>query len=146
MLVPEVWDENEDLGRDPVDWGEPVPPELDRTEDLQSVLPDSKNLKHDIHQHPLTCPANLLVVNLVLAQGSCDAVNSHFRYQIQLDPTLLVYLLPEARSSSSFLAARKRRDIEEPPPRRVLLVVKVDMIEIHENLRPTICDVKLSAG
>jgi hypothetical protein len=46
-LVPEVRNESENFGRDPVDWGEPVPPGSNQTEDLESVPLENIDLKHD---------------------------------------------------------------------------------------------------
>ena len=55
--------------------------------------------------------------NLILAQGSRDAVNLHVRHQVKSTPTILAHL-PEVTPCSSFLTAHKRRDMELPPPRR----------------------------
>jgi hypothetical protein len=45
--VPEVRNDSEDFGRDPVDRGEAVPPEPNETEDLESVLLESVDLKSE---------------------------------------------------------------------------------------------------
>ena len=45
VLVPEVRNESEDLGGDPIDWGEPVSPVSDQAEDLESVLLKNVDLK-----------------------------------------------------------------------------------------------------
>ena len=45
VLVPEVRDEDEDLWRDAVDWGEPVIPGPDQAEDLEGILLESLDLR-----------------------------------------------------------------------------------------------------
>jgi hypothetical protein len=45
--VPEVWNDSEDFGWDPVDWGEAVPPEPNETKDLESVLLENVDLKSE---------------------------------------------------------------------------------------------------
>ena len=45
VLTPEVGNENEDLGRDAVDWGELVIPGPDQVEDLESITLESLNLR-----------------------------------------------------------------------------------------------------
>ena len=45
ILVPEVGNESENLGRDLVDWCERVPPESDQGEDFGSVLLKSVDLQ-----------------------------------------------------------------------------------------------------
>ena len=42
---PEVRDESEDFGWDPVDWREAVPPGPDQAEDLENVLLESIELE-----------------------------------------------------------------------------------------------------
>ena len=44
-LAPELWNENEDLERDAVDWGKFVIPGSDQVEDLKSVVLESLDLR-----------------------------------------------------------------------------------------------------
>ena len=55
ILIPEVWNEDEDLGRDLIDWCEPVPPGSDQAEDLGSVLLESANLKEGTREPLPVC-------------------------------------------------------------------------------------------
>ena len=45
VLAPELGNENEDFGRDAVDWGKPIVPGPDQAEDLESVLLKSLDLR-----------------------------------------------------------------------------------------------------
>ena len=44
MALPELRNEREDFGRDPVDWQDPVPPGSNRLEDLENFLLKSGEL------------------------------------------------------------------------------------------------------
>ena len=50
---PKVRNESEDLGRDPVDRGEAVPPGPDQAEDFKSVPFESSDLKESTHKWPV---------------------------------------------------------------------------------------------
>ena len=50
VLVPEIRNDSEDLGRDLVDWREPVPPVSDETENFGSVPLKNVNLKEGAHK------------------------------------------------------------------------------------------------
>ena len=52
--TPEIGNEGEDFGRDPVDWGEPVLQEPNQAEDLESIQLEIVNLIHDTSQRPFT--------------------------------------------------------------------------------------------
>jgi len=45
ILVPKIRNEDKDLGRDSVDWCEPVPSESDQAEDFESILLESADLR-----------------------------------------------------------------------------------------------------
>ena len=55
VLVPEIWNENEDLWRDLVDQREPVSPVPDEAEDLKSVLLENANLEEEMCKRLLVC-------------------------------------------------------------------------------------------
>ena len=48
--IPEIRNESENLGRDAVDWGEPVLQEPNQVEEIESVQLEIVDLKHDTGQ------------------------------------------------------------------------------------------------
>jgi len=76
-LVPVVWNEDEDFGRDLVDWGEPVLQGPNEAEDFESVPLENINLKHDASK-PLSTRQFCLFVHLSPVEGCRDPVKSHF--------------------------------------------------------------------
>ena len=55
-LIPKVWNESEDFGRDPIDWRNPVPPESNQVEDLENVLLKNVELKCNMRQSQSSRP------------------------------------------------------------------------------------------
>jgi hypothetical protein len=61
VRIPEIRNKGEDLWRDPADRGEGVLPGPKETEDLESVLLEGLNLKHDACEQPSTGQLRRLV-------------------------------------------------------------------------------------
>ena len=51
-FIPGIWNESEDFGRDPVDWGKHVLQGFNQVEDVESILLEMVDLKHGTSQLP----------------------------------------------------------------------------------------------
>ena len=118
--VPEVRDKSENFGGDPVDWCQPIFPEPNDAENLDSVLLEDVELEHDARQSQSMHP--------ILFVQPQPCLRSPRFYGIAFQPsdvtyftTAETYFVSIATSCKIFLVARKCRNIEEPS-------AEVDMI------------------
>jgi len=75
VYVPEVRNEGKDFGGDLVDWCQPVCPEPNKAENLNSVLFEGVELEHYARQS--RSMRSVLLSNLSLAKGRHEPAKSH---------------------------------------------------------------------
>ena len=119
---PVVWDESEDLGRDPVDRGERILQGPNQAEDFETILFEIVDLNTRRVSHTQT-PVLLVCFTSAISRVVAILARSKFRPATQRISPLRTYSILKAVSRGTFMVARRCWNIEDPR-----LVVGVGMI------------------
>ena len=132
VYVPEVRNEGKDFGGDLVDWCQPVCPDPNNAENLDSVLLEGVELEHYARQS--RSMRLVLLVQPQPCQGSPrTCIVAYQPSDVRYFATVRTYFGSKVISCRIFLVARRCRDIAGPPAEVDMIVdVEIRAVDIGD--------------